>query len=281
MADGTMGQFADIDQHPKLPNDWEGHREIIKRLYVNEDKALQEVVKEMEISHNFVATERMYKRRISDWDLDKNVKDEEMRAIIACRAMRLQQGEKSAFYVRGRLVDRKKIDRFAQRKGIDPMILDGVSVLPRGVRCITPSDDGPAKINTISEQPNRGRSKRRSVQTCARETKDTKRIRNLEEQIDDQTAPLGHRERVEQEGTRSALPNGQVRAQFMERESTGSSRQLLSSNTASLPNGASIQWPLWQPEGTPTRSDPVTATTIQLEWNSGRTFEYAQGPVGK
>ena len=223
----------------------------------------------------------MYKRRISDWDLDKNVKHEEMRAIIACRAMRLQYGERSAFYVRGRLVDHKKIDRFAQRKGINPIVLDGVSVLPRGVRCITPSDDGPAEVNTISEQPNRGRSKRRSAQACARETKRTKRIPNLEEQIDDRTTPLGDRERVEQEGTRSALPNGHVRTQFMEGESAGVSRQSLSSNTASLPNGASIQWPLWRPEGTPTRSDPVTARTIQPESNSGRTFEYVLGPVGK
>ena len=99
--------------------EWQQHRGIIQRLYVTEDKSLPNVVLEMKQKYNFVATERQYKRRISDWGLDKNVKDEEMRSIIEVEAMRLRQGKQSAFYVRDRRVDRKKIDRFAHRKGIN------------------------------------------------------------------------------------------------------------------------------------------------------------------
>ncbi|KAL9581988.1 MAG: hypothetical protein Q9212_003560 [Teloschistes hypoglaucus] len=105
--------------HPIGPRDWEHYRETIERLYVTDDRSLPEVVAIMTSLHGFVATERQYKRRISDWHLDKNVKDEEMRAIIATEASRLQQGKRSVFYVRDRQVDSKKIDRFAQRKKID------------------------------------------------------------------------------------------------------------------------------------------------------------------
>ncbi|KAL9023648.1 MAG: hypothetical protein Q9180_008157 [Flavoplaca navasiana] len=82
-----------------------------------------------------------------------------MRAIIAVEAMRLRQGKKSTFHVRGRRVDRKKIDRFVQRKRIDRNALDSLpgmqqfansthraaseyaSILPESVRCSTPPDD--------------------------------------------------------------------------------------------------------------------------------------------
>ena len=48
--------------------------------------------------------------------MDKNIKDDEMRAIITMQAQRLQQGKSSSFYVRGREVDPQKIKRFARRK---------------------------------------------------------------------------------------------------------------------------------------------------------------------
>lgn len=41
-----------------------------------------------------------------------------MRAILAKQDARKREGKESVFYVRGRLVQNKKIDRFRQRKGI-------------------------------------------------------------------------------------------------------------------------------------------------------------------
>ena len=143
---------------PSQSNDWEEYRDIVQQLYVTEDKPLPDVVDEMKRKHQFYATERQYKRRITEWQLDKNVKDEEMRSIIAVEAMRLRQGKNSTFHVRGRLVDRKKIDRFVQRKRIDRNALDSLpgmqqftnsthhaaseyaSILPESVRCCTPPD---------------------------------------------------------------------------------------------------------------------------------------------
>lgn len=126
--------------HPIGPRDWEHHRETIERLYVTDDRSLPEVVGMMSSLHGFVATERQYKRRISDWHLDKNVKDEEMRAIIVTESSRLQQGKRSVFYVRDRQVDPKKIDRFAQRKKIDKY---------RSVALAKSSESQPSSIPSI------------------------------------------------------------------------------------------------------------------------------------
>ncbi|KAL8686547.1 MAG: hypothetical protein Q9224_005415 [Gallowayella concinna] len=239
MTDRVMGHPPDTYGYPILPNDWEDHRETIKRLYVTEDRALPEVVKEMKRLHNFVATERMYKRRISDWNLDKNVKDEEMRAIITREVTRSRQGKKSTFYVRGRLVDQKKIERFAQRKRIDRITLDGVSAFHKGIKCVTPPTDGPTVINIVSDEPTYGRSKRRPTHSCTPENKGSKRIRNLEENHDDQIAPPITRDPVEE-------------------ECADLSGQLSSRNTNSSANGASTHRSLRRHEYTPMLPDPRT-----------------------
>ncbi|KAI4268112.1 MAG: hypothetical protein LQ337_008032 [Flavoplaca oasis] len=156
---GRLGTMNKIEKNrPSQSSDWEEYRDIVQRLYVTEDKSLPDVVDEMKRKHQFYATERQYKRRITEWQLDKNVKDEEMRAIIAVEAMRLRQGKKSTFHVRGRIVNRKKIDRFVQRKRIDRNALDSLPgmqqftdssyhavseealILPESVRCSTPPD---------------------------------------------------------------------------------------------------------------------------------------------
>ncbi|KAL8964453.1 MAG: hypothetical protein Q9183_004438, partial [Haloplaca sp. 2 TL-2023] len=126
-----------------VSEDWTIYRDTIERLYVTEDRSLPEVVALMK-ANGFSATERQYKRRITEWNLDKNIKDDEMRAIITLRRFRRDQGKDSVFYVRGRLVDPRKIDRFASRKKInrdnalEPLIQ---LLLPdvTNVRCFTPS----------------------------------------------------------------------------------------------------------------------------------------------
>ncbi|KAL8717035.1 MAG: hypothetical protein Q9225_005690 [Loekoesia sp. 1 TL-2023] len=143
MADYRIPESLQVVQRPTSSRDWDKHRKVIERLYVEEDKSLPAVVEELEKLHGFAATERQYKRRISEWRLDKNVKEDEMKAIIATEATRLRQGKQSAFYVRGRQVHSMKIKRFAQRKRIDRSNCAGdtCTSLPPGVRCITPPTD--------------------------------------------------------------------------------------------------------------------------------------------
>ena len=63
------------------PDVWETHRLTIKRLYLDEDKPLKEVMAIMQRDYGHRGTTKMYKRRITKWRLDKNCKAREMKAI--------------------------------------------------------------------------------------------------------------------------------------------------------------------------------------------------------
>ncbi|KAL8789264.1 MAG: hypothetical protein Q9195_006910 [Heterodermia aff. obscurata] len=106
--------------------DWELQRERVCHLYCQKDQPLKRVIDEMKSQYGFAATERQYKRKITEWRIDKNVKDDEMRAILAKQDARKREGKDSVFYVRGRLVQNKKIDRFRHRKGLSGGGLDTI-----------------------------------------------------------------------------------------------------------------------------------------------------------
>ncbi|KAL8951251.1 MAG: hypothetical protein Q9222_002753 [Ikaeria aurantiellina] len=163
---------------------WNNYRETIEQLYVAEDLSLPDVVLTMQKTHGFSATERQYRRRISAWDLDKNVKDDEMRAIITMENVRSQLGKKSIFFVRGRQVDKKKIDRFAQRKKIDRTAgLDAIQTrkLPGHVRCNTP----PLEESAAPEPSNPPRKVKRKIGADdMTETTSRKRVQDLQARLD-------------------------------------------------------------------------------------------------
>jgi len=102
----------------------------------------------LEEDHEFPATERQFKRKIKEWKLDKNVKDEEMRIILQHKRARSRlYGKDSIYYVRGRLVDYRKLQRFVQRKGKPKpsqlITKDQPPSLPQDIICQTPIDESP------------------------------------------------------------------------------------------------------------------------------------------
>ncbi|KAK7984778.1 hypothetical protein PG988_002400 [Apiospora saccharicola] len=62
--------------------EWAQHREVISRLYWDEDKTLKQVVGYMHAHHGFLATERMYKLRLKSWGLAKNLKSDEADRLL-------------------------------------------------------------------------------------------------------------------------------------------------------------------------------------------------------
>ncbi|KUI56462.1 hypothetical protein VP1G_03775 [Cytospora mali] len=64
--------------------DWSKHMSAIKRLYIDEDRPLKEVMEVMQKEHNFVATARMYKIRLKKWGYTKNVsvRSEEIEPLL-------------------------------------------------------------------------------------------------------------------------------------------------------------------------------------------------------
>ena len=63
-------------------------------------------------------SERQYKRKISQWRLDKNVKDHEMKVIARKQVQRKRHGKSSGFRVRGNSVELEKIGRYLKRKKV-------------------------------------------------------------------------------------------------------------------------------------------------------------------
>ena len=114
---------------------WELHRATIRRLYLDEEKCLEEVVQYMEKHFGFV--ERYikcdscrsycelsnalripaYKRMLSHWGLFKNIPASHMRVLAAkARKRKVYEGKDTQFYVHGRLLDPSKLIRFNGRR---------------------------------------------------------------------------------------------------------------------------------------------------------------------
>jgi hypothetical protein len=61
-------------------------------------------------------SERQYKKRISQWHIDKNIKDSEIRFMAQMQVKRALEDKETNFRVRGRDVDPEKISRAVKRK---------------------------------------------------------------------------------------------------------------------------------------------------------------------
>ena len=83
----------------------------------------------------------MYKWRVHQWQLDKNSKDSEMRAMYFTARRREAEGKSTAFFVRGRRKELVAVKTYFTRKGVDLDQLDDeddVVELPRHIRAVTP-----------------------------------------------------------------------------------------------------------------------------------------------
>ena len=101
-------------------------------------------------------SERQYKRKITEWHLDKNVKDEEMAAIFLEYFRRKGvSGKESIFLVRGKMLDNKKIWRYVGRKQKSDRYFAkrlkskyNESILPPHIGCRTPSPTVPTELTS-------------------------------------------------------------------------------------------------------------------------------------
>ncbi|QDS72809.1 hypothetical protein FKW77_006587 [Venturia effusa] len=99
--------------------DWEPHKQQVLRLYIIEDKPLSEVKTIMEES-GFSAGIRQYKSILAKWDIGKNVRPQEMKAIVRKRKYRNEEEKDKGmlgFRIRGTIVEERKIDRWVKAKG--------------------------------------------------------------------------------------------------------------------------------------------------------------------
>ena len=97
-------------------DEWEFHRRTIEHLYLDQNKALDEVIGYMKAQHNFCNTEQAYKKKLKRWRISKNIPAPVMEYMLSLADRRMEQeGKDSQFYWHGRPVDPERMDRGRQR----------------------------------------------------------------------------------------------------------------------------------------------------------------------
>jgi hypothetical protein len=97
---------------------WDTHRATIKRLYLDEGKTLPQVMVVMLTDHNFKASVKMYKRRLTSWKLDnKHLKRNQVKQIARTKVVRETAGKSTAFLSKGQRVDEEKVRQYVKKHG--------------------------------------------------------------------------------------------------------------------------------------------------------------------
>ncbi|ETI22127.1 hypothetical protein G647_06199 [Cladophialophora carrionii CBS 160.54] len=114
-------------QYPQEEQDWDKVKDVITRLYQDEGLTLVELQRNLLKHHNFKATTKQWKSRITRWGLSKNNRQHEAEAVLLKKQARKVQGKETKFSVRGRNVDIARIQRYAKRKRLDLSSIDEAS----------------------------------------------------------------------------------------------------------------------------------------------------------
>ncbi|MCJ1284557.1 hypothetical protein MMC26_003890 [Xylographa opegraphella] len=128
------------DMKSSSQDHWEQYRSIIKRLYLDEEKCLEEVMQYMREQFEFSEKKPAYKRMLRRWGISKNVPAPDMDIIAAkARKRKAVEGKDTHFYVHERLLDPSKLVRFNGRKPVKhkDSIAAGAATPPY-VRYVTP-----------------------------------------------------------------------------------------------------------------------------------------------
>ncbi|KAF2968521.1 hypothetical protein GQX73_g5019 [Xylaria multiplex] len=99
------------------PSEWAAQKDIIKRLYLDENKTLDEVRRIMAGEHQFHATPSMYKKRIRAWHFSKKLEEDDVLEVLQQKLERKAAGESSHnLVIRGRIVRNQRLRRFLERR---------------------------------------------------------------------------------------------------------------------------------------------------------------------
>ncbi|KAI0525600.1 hypothetical protein F5B22DRAFT_351078 [Xylaria bambusicola] len=144
------------------PEDWANLQDVIVRLYVEENKTLEEVRQHMEENHDFIATISMYKRQLASWNAFKNLRFDEVLQILRLKRQReAEHNRGSDFFVRDRKVEIDSLQIYISR---NPSLYSKLesgeephSDAVRDVSCRTPAplespSDSPEKQNNLVQE---------------------------------------------------------------------------------------------------------------------------------
>ncbi|KAI3330308.1 hypothetical protein F4824DRAFT_341496 [Ustulina deusta] len=120
------------------PEAWEAVKADIRRLYLDENRRLKDVMAILEEQRGFWASPKMYKTKLTQWKFFKNNRQADVAKLLYLQQYRLAMGKESTFRRNGRAID---VAAYMRRKGLRPVDLLGAAQpgdLPPTVRCRTP-----------------------------------------------------------------------------------------------------------------------------------------------
>ncbi|RYP12449.1 hypothetical protein DL767_011262 [Monosporascus sp. MG133] len=100
---------------PATSEDWERLRDVVTRLYIDEDKTVGEVKRYMERHHNFFATIATYKKKLGSWNAFKNLRPGDVLHILRLRKSHDADQKTSTLLVRGKIVDPRSLQVYIAR----------------------------------------------------------------------------------------------------------------------------------------------------------------------
>ncbi|KAI1390681.1 uncharacterized protein F4822DRAFT_160646 [Hypoxylon trugodes] len=127
--------------------DWSRLQDTILRLYLDEDKTLEEVKGHMEEHHDFFATIPMYKKKFTTWGAYKNLRFDEVLQILHLKKQRDATQKQSTYFIRNREVDHDSLQVYLSRNpSVFAKLEAGATPNPdaiRDVACRTPIPTSP------------------------------------------------------------------------------------------------------------------------------------------
>ncbi|KAH8765260.1 hypothetical protein F5882DRAFT_383150 [Hyaloscypha sp. PMI_1271] len=112
-----LGKKAETNARRKMypKEQWIALKPLIYRLYITESRTFIKVAQYLREHHGFNPTKKQFLRRAKEWGFEKNVKKEERRAILETVD---GEGEFEERMLRGRRLDKAKLERWRKREGI-------------------------------------------------------------------------------------------------------------------------------------------------------------------
>ncbi|KAI0139485.1 hypothetical protein F4776DRAFT_590626 [Hypoxylon sp. NC0597] len=118
--------------------DWDRLQSVIMRLYLDEDKTLEEVKLDMERDHEFFATISMYKKKFTAWGAFKNLRLDEVLQVLRLKKDRDAAQKASQFFIRDREVDHNSLQVYLSRNpSVFARLEAGDTPNPEAVRDVT------------------------------------------------------------------------------------------------------------------------------------------------
>ncbi|KAK1772077.1 hypothetical protein QBC33DRAFT_566210 [Phialemonium atrogriseum] len=98
--------------------EWELRRATISTLYHDEDKSVDEIVAIL-ARDGFIASRRQYLNKFNLWGLQKNIRQNDMKILVAKGDARMaRMGKKTTFFLNGQPLAVECLERFKNRQFI-------------------------------------------------------------------------------------------------------------------------------------------------------------------